>query len=123
MLEIPAAALAAERATDYDRTMLAGALAGLSTAKQVAQRKTAEAELHRAIAAATGNRPLIQMLAPAHHAIELTPRAAHPETVTHHRAIVDAINAGHADAAAAAMRAHLDALEDHHQMVPGPAAR
>jgi GntR family transcriptional repressor for pyruvate dehydrogenase complex len=120
LLEPGAAALAAERAS-------ADQVAGL---RDCAQRAEAEAvddpgamlrldtELHERIVEASGN-PLLEHLWAATSALGAESRAytvrlpgVRPQTITEHHAIVDAIAAGDAAAAHAAMTEHITRIRD-----------
>jgi DNA-binding FadR family transcriptional regulator len=118
IVEVEAAALAAERATDGDLVALAdafGALPVTTTGSRPSDRSAAaaaEREFHMQILWAAGNRPLAQMLEPVHDAFaqarDALPsrRAAREER----RRIVDAISGGDAARARDAMRAHLEGV-------------
>jgi GntR family transcriptional repressor for pyruvate dehydrogenase complex len=127
VLEIEAAALAAERAgeddlvalTDAFERMVASALhAAAGTAGEDLYHE-ADVAFHRAVIGATGNRPLGRMTEPLHRALETARRPlARPDarvarSLPEHRRILVAISAGDPDEARAATRAHLLTVEEY----------
>jgi DNA-binding FadR family transcriptional regulator len=125
ILEIEAAGLAAERATQPDLVALSEALARMTTAAERAHANAAAEDLyhdadvafHRALIAATGNRALGNMTEPIHRALATARRAlARPQlriarSLPEHRRILSAIAAGDRAEARAAMAAHLRTVE------------
>jgi DNA-binding FadR family transcriptional regulator len=125
ILEVEAAGLAAERATEADLAALADAFARMSTSAERARHNAAAEDLyheadiafHRALIAATGNRALGNMLEPVHRALATARRPlARPEarierSLPEHRRILSAVAARRPDESRAAMRAHLDTVE------------
>jgi DNA-binding FadR family transcriptional regulator len=117
LLEVPAAGLAAERATPEvvaalrDAVERMGAIVSEQRSAPVAYDE-AEADLHGVLAASLGNRFLRRQLLPIQQAMRTAgiTRRRGAEAVPEHRAVVDAIERGDAEAARAAMRAHLDAV-------------
>ena len=116
-LEIPSARLAAERRTDRDVGELAAILARLEDADDPAKRNRFDASFHIAIARASGN-PLIMKLVEdlrailEEHSLAAARRPHRREAaMAEHRLIYEGIVARDADAAAAAMEAHLVAAE------------
>jgi DNA-binding FadR family transcriptional regulator len=114
LLEVGAAGLAAQRATEAQRAGIEQAAEGLAgvRARNPAARGSAELALHRSLVAASGNLPLAAMLRPVFDGLEaaaavLGQRAASEQE---HRLIVEAVAARDVDAADRAMRAHLDAV-------------
>jgi DNA-binding FadR family transcriptional regulator len=121
ILEVEAAALAAEKATPSDLVAISSALARYeSAARRALVNRAAEPfvlsadiEFHQAILAATGNRVLARVVQPIHHALMLTRRPlGNPEirferTLGEHRRIAAGIADRDPDAARAAMRDHL----------------
>jgi GntR family transcriptional regulator, transcriptional repressor for pyruvate dehydrogenase complex len=103
LLELPAAALAAEHRGAQDLERLEQLLAS--------DRPDLDADVHSAIAEASGNRVLASVVAALH-------RAAGPSggvsavTEAQHRAVVDAIRDGDPIRAADAMAAHLEPLRE-----------
>jgi FMN reductase len=118
-IECAAARLAAERRTDEDVATLVAAVASVHESRRergaaaVARFARADGELHAAVARAAGNTQLERAMADARARMFLPIGAVFtglaPRADDEHDAIVDAIVAGDPDAAAAAMRAHLDA--------------
>jgi GntR family transcriptional repressor for pyruvate dehydrogenase complex len=123
VLEVEAAGLAAERASDEDIARVAEALAQMEEAS--GQPNTAAAELafhkadiafHQALIAATGNRALGRLVERIHSAL-LVARypLARPEyrverSLPEHRSIYEAVADRDVEAARAAMSAHLDTI-------------
>lgn len=125
ILELEAVGLAAERAGAEDVAALAEALALMGASAQRAAFNPAaqdlcddaEARFHRTLIAATHNRALSALLTPLHRALSGAPRAparggrAIERSLSGPRRIVAAIADHDTDAARAAMRDHLDAVE------------
>jgi GntR family transcriptional regulator, transcriptional repressor for pyruvate dehydrogenase complex len=114
LLELPAAALAAEHRDEQD----------LERFEQVLDREEragaedpamadVDISFHSAVAEASGNRVLASVVAALHRAMRpgAQPGAAR-ETAAQHRAVVDAIRAGDPAAAATAMAVHLDYVRE-----------
>lgn len=127
LLEIEAAALAAERATRADLVALSGALERMTAAAvQTAGAPAAEdrfhdadVAFHRAVIQATGNHALGRMTEPVHRALAAARRPlARPElrlerSLPEHRRILAAIAEGDPQAAREAMREHLRTVEEY----------
>jgi DNA-binding FadR family transcriptional regulator len=125
VLEISAAGLAAERATDRDLAALSDAFERMTASAERAQRNSAAEDLyhqadidfHHAVIRATGNRALGRMTEPIHRALATARRPlARPDerlgrSLPEHQRILAAIAAGDADGARDAMRAHLLTVE------------
>jgi GntR family transcriptional repressor for pyruvate dehydrogenase complex len=125
ILEIEAAGLAAERATERDLAALSDAFARMSAgAERVSANPAAEdlyheadVAFHRALIAATGNRALGNMTEPVHRALAAARRPlARPEhrrdrSLPEHRRILAAIASRDPAEARGAMSAHLDTVE------------
>jgi GntR family transcriptional repressor for pyruvate dehydrogenase complex len=125
VLEISAAGLAAERATDRDLAALADALERMTASAERARRNSAAEDLfhqadidfHHAVIRATGNRALGRMTEPIHRALATARRPlARPDArvergIPEHQRILAAIAAGDPDGAREAMRAHLLTVE------------
>ncbi len=125
LLEIEAAALAAERARESDLAALSDALERMKAAAERAPDNTAaeslyhqaDIDFHHAVIAATGNRALGRMTEPIHRALAMARRPlARPglriaRSIPEHRRILTAIAAGDAAEARAAMHAHLATVE------------
>jgi GntR family transcriptional repressor for pyruvate dehydrogenase complex len=125
LLEIEAAALAAQRATPDQLIGLSDALERMTAAAvQTPGAPSAEdrfhdadVAFHRAVIQATGNRALGRMTEPVHRALAAARRPlARPElrlerSLPEHRRILAAIADGDPDAAREAMRAHLATVE------------
>jgi GntR family transcriptional repressor for pyruvate dehydrogenase complex len=125
LLEIEAAALAAERAGKADLVALSDAFdrmtssaahaAGVPAAETLYHE--ADVAFHRAVIAATGNRPLGRMTEPVHRALAAARRPlARPDariarSLPEHRRILTAIAEGDSDEARAAMHDHLRTVE------------
>lgn len=113
-LEAGAAGLAAQRATEAQRARIEQAVERLAgtPAGDFAARGFAELALHRSLVAASGNLAMAAMLRPVFDGLEaaaavLGRRGASEQE---HRLIVEAVAARDADAAASAVRAHVDAV-------------
>jgi DNA-binding FadR family transcriptional regulator len=125
VVEVEAAALAAERAGPEAVEHLAGVFASMRSAAARAQDnrdaeslyREADVEFHRAIIRAAGNRPLALMAQPTHAALSATfaelarPQARFERGLPEHERILDAIAAGDPPAARLAMREHLLTVE------------
>ncbi len=125
ILELEAVGLAAERAGAQDVAAMSQALASLGASAQRAAFNPAaqhlcddaEAGFHRALIAATHNRALGALLTPLHRALSGAPPAPPhrargvEDSLAAPRRIVAAIADHDTDAARAAMRDHLDAVE------------
>ena len=116
-LEIPSAQFAAMRRTDRDVGQLAALLARLEDADNPARRNQLDADFHIAIATASGNSLFVKLIEDMRtileeHSLALA-QAPHRRKAAsiEHAAIYDAIVRRDAEAAAAAMAAHLDAAE------------
>lgn len=125
ILEIEAASLAAERATETDLANLSDAFARMSAGAERVRGNPAAEDLfheadvafHQALIAATGNRALGNMTSPVHQALAAARRPlARPEYrlergLPEHRRILAAIASRDPGEARAAMCAHLDTVE------------
>jgi GntR family transcriptional repressor for pyruvate dehydrogenase complex len=117
LLEPGTARLAAERATAEQRDRIERALARLATAPahDRAARGSSELAVHRAIVAASGNRPLAATLRPLLDGLDVAAAGVfgrRAESEPEHRRLVEAISAGDPGGAENAMRMHLDGLAD-----------
>lgn len=116
-LEIPAARMAALRRTAEDIQRLREILARLDDEERADRRNRIDAEFHVGIAAATGNPLLVKLVGELRTSLEdkslavsvVSDRRAGARA--EHFAIAEAIANGNAEEAAAAMRAHLDAID------------
>lgn len=121
-LEVTAARLAARRAGDEAVAAMASGLDELAAARTDKAYHQADIALHRAIAAGSGNLLLVLILDAMVDALhEVRVQATRnrrerglglEEVVEEHRRIVEAITAGNPEAAADAMRAHLQRTAD-----------
>jgi DNA-binding FadR family transcriptional regulator len=125
LLEIEAAALAAERAQERHLAALSDAFERMTaTAERAPDNAAAEAlyhqadiDFHHAVIAATGNRALGRMTEPIHRALAMARRPlARPglriaRSIPEHRRILMAIAAKDPVEARAAMRDHLETVE------------
>lgn len=121
-LEPGFAALAAERATPEDVERLRTLAEHLSSSHDADERELWDSALHRSIAEITGNKlylaifDLVDSVRQDAAWVDMRERARSSETLdinrTQHKALVDAIAAGDAEAAARAMRKHLGTLQD-----------
>jgi GntR family transcriptional repressor for pyruvate dehydrogenase complex len=118
-LEIPIAALAAERRTDDDLAAIAGGLDRMR--REVAAGEigvSGDGEFHGAVTAAAHNPVLAELMATLAGAIaetrgeSLSQAGRPPRSLADHERIADAIERADPEAAAAAMRAHLDHVAD-----------
>ncbi len=142
ILEIEAAGLAAQRATEQHLAAMSDAFARMSAsaartgANPAAEELFHEADIafHRAMIAATGNRALGNMTEPVHRALAAARRPlARPEHradrgLPEHQRILSAIAAGDELGARAAMEDHLRTVEGYLEEYiarrhPSPAAR
>lgn len=117
-LEVPSARLAAERRTEGDLQTLEELVQRFGATTDGAKRVQVDADFHISIAGATNN-PLFQRLIAdlrsvlQEQALRLTTIKGRPgEAHKEHMAIYAAIAAGDGMAAARAMEAHLDAVEE-----------
>ncbi|WP_168197494.1 FadR/GntR family transcriptional regulator [Pantoea sp. SO10] len=125
IVEPPAAALAATRASDEEKSGIQAAYERMFAAKgNVEQFIRADLEFHTAILQASQN----QFLLPIAHAIRTTmlmslrltnpdPSENHEVSLPLHKALLDAILSGNASQASAAMHEHLDDTERRRQRV------
>ena len=125
ILEVEAAGLAAQRATQVDVERLAGSFDAMCRAAERARRYSAaeplyhqaDVDFHKAIIRAAGNRPLARMAEPIHAALSATfaelarPQLRFERGLPEHERILAAIRAGDAAAARLAMREHLLTVE------------
>ena len=125
LLEVEAAGLAAERATQEAIQALSDAFDGMRAAAERARTNAAaeplyqeaDIDFHREIIRAAGNRPLARMAEPIHRALSATFAAlARPQTrfergLPEHARILEAIRGGDSAGARLAMRQHLLTVE------------
>jgi DNA-binding FadR family transcriptional regulator len=119
LLEVPSAQLAAMNRTQFHLDALE-ALVGEERRTTVDDPRVPgfNAEFHRIVAEASGNRLLSAFIGALHRAthpltfIDISPEVGR-QTVRHHIAIVAAISAQDPDRATAAMNKHLDYLREH----------
>jgi GntR family transcriptional repressor for pyruvate dehydrogenase complex len=137
MLEVQAAALAAERASDEDVDALTQAFAQMRAAAERRHTTSATEELyhqadldfHAALLEAAKNRVLSRMIRPIRAALVEARRAlAHPEyraqrAIPEHERILTAVVAHDPEAAREAMGAHLATVEQYLQEFTADAAR
>jgi DNA-binding FadR family transcriptional regulator len=115
LLEVGAAGLAAQRATEQQRAGIereAERLAG-TAARDYMARGSAELDLHRSVVAASGNLSMAAMMRPVFDGLEAAAAAVlgrRAASEREHRLIVEAVAARDSDAAERAMRAHIDAV-------------
>jgi DNA-binding FadR family transcriptional regulator len=117
-LEIPAARLAALRRAEADVIGLREILQRIDAEQEAARRNKIDAEFHVGLAAATGNPLLVKLISDMRYSLEDESLAV--SVVAHrragaraeHLAIVDAVARQDGEAAADAMRAHLDAIDE-----------
>jgi GntR family transcriptional regulator, galactonate operon transcriptional repressor len=129
IVEVEAAALAAERATPeavrdvaraFERMQTAAEEASVNRAAETHYRET-DVAFHRAIIRATGNRTLARMAEPIHRALNTTfgalarPEARFERSLPEHRRILEAIERNDPGGAREAMRAHLLTVEGYLQ--------
>jgi DNA-binding FadR family transcriptional regulator len=118
LLEVPAAALAAERAGPADLEGMREALDDMAATARARRPRArdgfddAERRFQARLAGATGNRPLMQSLAPVQEVTRLAAigRGRHAETVAELERLLEAVAARDREGAREAARAHLDAL-------------
>lgn len=116
-LEIPAARLAAARRTRRDVARMEELLAAIDAEEAADRRNRIDAEFHIAIATATRNPLLTKLIGDLRGSLEdesLTVSVVRHRRAgarAEHRAILDAIAAGDADAADLAVTSHLDAID------------
>jgi DNA-binding FadR family transcriptional regulator len=134
ILEVEAAALAAERAGEEELRGLADALAEMTSAAERARvnpaaehlYQEADVAFHHAIVEATGNRALARMTLPIHRALStIFAPLARPEYrfergLPEHQRILEAIQGGDPDEARTAMREHLLTIEGYLRAAPEP---
>jgi DNA-binding FadR family transcriptional regulator len=119
IVEVVAAGLAAEHATAEDLSALSICLAAMTAATEEAELHRADVEFHRALIAAGGNRPLeaaTDALRPALCTARrrlARPHLGEERGLPEHQRILAAVAQGDAEAARAAMAAHLDAVESY----------
>ncbi|MDQ4490623.1 FadR/GntR family transcriptional regulator [Sinomonas sp. ASV486] len=117
-VEVPAAGLAALRRTEEDLATLRGIVAETAVEDEPARRVTLEAAFHGTIAKASGNQIFEDVLADLREALAhqsetlnlLADRQAASDN--EHQEILDAIEAGSAERASAAMAKHLAAVDE-----------
>jgi DNA-binding FadR family transcriptional regulator len=117
LLEIEAAALAAERRTEAQLAVIGQALAKMTGAEKWSDTGIdADLEFHRAVAEAAGNRYLVTFLTYLTHQMRETILAVREQhgletvveiTIDEHRRIFEALAAASSDGARGAMRAHI----------------
>jgi GntR family transcriptional repressor for pyruvate dehydrogenase complex len=123
MLEVPAAGVAAERASKADVARIAEAFARMEATTRRPPSAAAEelfhesdVAFHQALIAATGNRALAGLVERIHSVLVLAryplarPRYRQDRALPEHRRILDAIAAGDSAEAQAAMSDHLDTI-------------
>jgi DNA-binding FadR family transcriptional regulator len=132
ILEVEAAALAAERAGEAEVRELAGAFAEMTSAAERARvnpaaehlYQEADVAFHHAIVEATGNRALARMTLPIHRALSaIFAPLARPEHrfergLPEHERILEAIRSGDPEEARNAMRDHLATIEGYLRAAP-----
>jgi DNA-binding FadR family transcriptional regulator len=137
VLEVEAAGLAAERATDEDRARLADAFERMRLTAEGARKnpageqlyREADIDFHRAVVQAAGNPVLGRMTEPIHRALSTTfaplarPRTRFTQGLPEHERVLSAISSGGADDARDAMSAHLLTVERHLREYGARAAR
>jgi GntR family transcriptional repressor for pyruvate dehydrogenase complex len=121
LLEVPAAALAAERASTADVEALRESVQEMARTARARPRRRdedpygeAEEEFQRRLALATGNRPLARTLAPLQHATRLAgiDRTRRADSAAEHERLLEAISRADAAGARAAAEQHLRSLAD-----------
>lgn len=123
MLEVPAAGLAAERASKQDVARIAEAFARMDATTrrppgEAAEQLFHEADVafHQALINATSNRALAGLVERLHSVLVLAryplarPRYRQERALPEHKRILDAVVAGDAAAASQAMNDHLDTI-------------
>ena len=119
IVEVVAAGLAAEHATAEDLTALSSRLAAMTGATEEAEFDRADVAFHQALIAAGGNRPLesaTEALRPAlctARRLLARPHLREERGLPEHQRILAAVAQGDAEAARAAMAAHLDTVESY----------
>lgn len=117
-LEVPAARLAAERRTDADVGKLAAILARMEDTDDPAKRNKLDADFHIAIAQAGENPLTVKLIEDLRSILEAHSLAAaampnrRSGALAEHRTIYEAIVRKDPNAAAAAMSAHLNAVDN-----------
>ena len=117
-LEVPAARLAAERRTDADVGKLAATLARMEDTDDPAKRNRLDADFHIAIAQAGGNPLTVKLIEDLRSILEAHSLAAaaipnrRRGALAEHRAVYQAILDRDPNAAATAMAAHLNAVDN-----------
>jgi GntR family transcriptional repressor for pyruvate dehydrogenase complex len=135
ILEVEAAAIAAERATDADVDMLRAALAAMEEAALLPHTKAAEdvfhesdIAFHQALIAATGNLALGSLVETIHGALLAAryplarPQYRLERAIPEHRRILQAVAAGDPAAAREAMSAHLSTVASYIEDTGRPAS-
>ncbi len=129
IIEPAAVRLAALRRSDEDLTKLDEALDAMSRADDSRSAVEADLSFHRALLIATHNELLERMETVLESALAARDQLVHgtedasDDPVPSHRAVLDGVRAGDADAAEAAMRALLDkAVSDAERLRPGAEA-
>jgi DNA-binding FadR family transcriptional regulator len=116
-LEVPAARLAAARRDNKDVDKLRLILEHEEHASSVEEAIRGDTDFHCEIARATGNTLFVRLVEDLREILKEQTMAVstlrnRAVSISHeHRAVLEAISAGDGDAAAAAMNAHLDAVE------------
>lgn len=123
LLEVPAAGLAAERASKREVAQIADAFARMEATThrpsgEAAEQLFHEADVafHQALINATGNRALVGLVERLHTVLVLAryplarPRYRQERALPEHKRILDAVIAGDAVGASEAMSAHLDTI-------------
>jgi DNA-binding FadR family transcriptional regulator len=117
-LEVPAARLAAERRTDADIGRLAGILVRMEDADDPTKRNKLDADFHIAVARAAENPLMVKLIEDlrtvleAHSLAAATVPSRRAGAITEHRAIYEAILRRDGEGAAAAMSAHVNAVDN-----------
>ncbi|ASO19878.1 GntR family transcriptional repressor for pyruvate dehydrogenase complex [Actinoalloteichus hoggarensis] len=118
ILESAAASLAAQSATEAQIADLAALLDDLGEQPSVDELLANDLEFHRRVAAVSGNEVLVSLIETVSSRTQrariwrgLTENGAVRRTIAEHRAILDAIGAGRADLASAAMTMHVAGVE------------
>jgi GntR family transcriptional repressor for pyruvate dehydrogenase complex len=114
MVEVPAAGLAATRATAEQKKALRQDYGDMLQGQQTTRRfLLADKAFHVALAHATGNELVVAMVGALMELcwkLQLVPLQTYPDAMPHHKAILEAVLAGDADAAEKAMAAHHDQI-------------
>jgi GntR family transcriptional repressor for pyruvate dehydrogenase complex len=110
MIEVPAAGLAAKRSRAEDRAAMRSAYEGMEDGKLIARQfLLADKAFHVALARATGNELVVAMVGALMELcwkLQLVPLQTYPDSMPHHRQILEAVVAGQRSAAQKAMAAH-----------------